>query len=200
MNELLIKLEELTKMIKEAEENKNKIEETKNSISALNKEMADRQKMDKKITVKVNSEKIKLIQDLTKRKAELKNIIDETNDLQLDIDHIPEIKDKMSLGDSHICYSTAHNFRVIRRKLKNEYAVVSNTLNVLKMTDDTSKVINSFNHEKNKMDNLTKNKMYKGRVVQIRDRKIKDIQEDVNKKIEEYKTYLSGGNNSEKIC
>ena len=48
MNELLIKLEELTKMIKEAEENKNKIEETKSSISALNKEMADRQKMDKK--------------------------------------------------------------------------------------------------------------------------------------------------------
>ena len=41
------------------------------------------------------------------------------------------------------------------------------------------------------MDNLTKNKMYKGRVVQIRGRKIKDIQEDVNKKIEEYKTYLS---------
>ena len=70
MNELLIKLEELTKMIKEAEENKNKIEETKSSISALNKEMVDRQKMDKKITVKVNSEKIKLIQDLTKRKAE----------------------------------------------------------------------------------------------------------------------------------
>ena len=200
MNELLIKLEELTKMIKEAEENKNKIEETKNSISALNKEMADRQKMDKKITVKVNSEKIKLIQDLTKRKAELKNIIDETNDLQLDIDHISEIKDKMSLGDSHICYSTTHNFRVIRRQLKNEYAVVSNTLNVLKMTDDTSKVINTFNHEKNKMDNLTKNKMYNGRVVQIRDRKIKDIQEDVNKKIEEYKTYLSGGSNSEKIC
>ena len=200
MNELLIKLEELTKMIKEAEENKNKIEETKNSISALNKEMADRQKMDKKITVKVNSEKIKLIQDLTKRKAELKNIIDETNDLQLDIDHISEIKDKMSLGDSHICYSTTHNFRVIRRQLKNEYAVVSNTLNVLKMTDDTSKVINTFNHEKNKMDNLTKNKMYNGRVVQIRGRKIKDIQEDVNKKIEEYKTYLSGGSNSEKIC
>ena len=193
MNELLIKLEELTKMIKEAEENKNKIEETKSSISALNKEMSDRQKMDKKLTVKVNSEKIKLIQDLTKRKAELKNIIDETNDLQLDIDHIPEIKDKMSLGDSHICYYTAHNFRVIRRKLKNEYAVVSNTLNILKMTDDTSKVINTFNHEKNKMDNLTKNKMYKGRVVQIRGRKIKDIQEDVNKKIEEYKTYLLGG-------
>ena len=195
MNELLIKLEELTKMIKEAEENKNKIEETKSSISALNKEMADMQKMDKKLTVKVNSEKIKLIQDLTKRKAELKNIIDETNDLQLDIDHIPEIKDKMSLGDSHICYSAAHNFRVVRRQLKNEYAVVSNTLNVLKMTDDTGKVINSFNHEKNKMDNLTKNKMYNGRVVQIRGRKIKDIQEDVNKKIEEYKTYLSGGSN-----
>ena len=70
MNELLIRLEELTKMIKEAEENKNKIEETKSNISALNKEVADRQKIDKKITVKVNSEKIKLIHDLTKRKAE----------------------------------------------------------------------------------------------------------------------------------